>query len=121
MTHRRLTLVLAAALVLAPARAQAYPIAESLPTDHVRLTSGPGTLGILERVFVLPQGTHVLAPPAWDKLDLELHRLQDAETRLTAENTYMRNRVKGWTPGWKTLATTMLTSIATGIYIGRKL
>lgn len=96
--------------------------AEQLPTPHVRLTTGPGTLRTnAGRLFDLPVMTHVLAPPAWDKLDAEMKRLQDAETRLTAENKSLRAQAGGWRPGWRLIATTLVVGTALGAYGRSKL
>ena len=85
------------------------------------LKSGPGTLGILDKMYLLPQGTQILTPPARDKIDFKIKTLEESETRLRAENIYMKNRVKGWQPGGKTLLVSAITGIVTGIYIGYKL
>jgi hypothetical protein len=53
-------------------------------------------------------------------LDIEMKRLQDAETRLTAENTSLTASV-GWAPGWYTLAVTLAAGIALGWYAHDKL
>ena len=98
------------------------PEAAELPTPHVRLSSGPGTLRLSDgRLFNLPVMSHVLAPPAWDKLDVETKRLQDAETRLTAENKSLRAQAGGWRPGWRLIATTLLVGTALGAYGHSKL
>lgn len=63
----------------------------------------------------LPAGRFV-DEATWSDVDAEFRRLQDAETRLAAENKYMREKVGGWQPGWKTLAAALLTGVALGAY-----
>jgi hypothetical protein len=90
----------------------------------VVLKTGPGQLLVpsISRLFDLPVGTHVLEPPAWDKLDAETRRLQDAETRLTAENKSLRSQAgNGWRPGWKTLTTVFVVGTVLGAYGRSKL
>lgn len=43
----------------------------------------------------LPPGWYVVPPDKWSALDLEMRRLQDAETRLTAENESLRGSTGG--------------------------
>ena len=129
MTHadRKVATLLAAAIVLwsVPARGDDVPapapVAEVLPSENVRLSSGAGMLEIGTRHFVVPQFSRVIAPPAWDRLDAELRRLQDLEVRLTAENAHMKKATKGWQPGYKTLLLAGASALATGIYLGIKL
>jgi hypothetical protein len=68
----------------------------------------------------LPPG-YVLDEPSFSKLDIELKRLQDVETRLTAANASLVTATSGWTPGWWTLATVTLSSIAAGWYLHEKI
>lgn len=103
-----------------PARADAAP--EPLPSQRVRLTSGPGELLVpsIARTFALPVGTEVLLPSAASALDAEIRRLQELETRLVAENRSLRDSAKSWQPGWKTLLVTLATGISVGVYAGLK-
>lgn len=57
----------------------------------------------------------------WSAHDAEMHRLQDAETSLTAQNKSLRASASGWQPGWKTLAVTLATGIGVGFYLNSKL
>lgn len=68
----------------------------------------------------LPPG-YFLDEPAHDRLDTEMRRLQDAETRLGAENTSLRASTQGWQPGWYTVAGIIATSLAAGWYLHDKL
>lgn len=108
-------------LVLCAARAAADPAPTVPIPENVTITSPGAILDVAMKRFDVPRGTHILSPRKWVKLDTEVRRLQDAETRLTAENTYMRKRVEGWQPGWKTLTITALSAIATGVYLGHRL
>jgi hypothetical protein len=68
--------------------------------------------------LALPAGVYILEQPAWFALDAEFKRLQDAETRLDAENASLRASAAG--PGFGLRATLLLvtTAIAAGIAIG---
>lgn len=66
-------------------------------------------------------GADVRLPPGWfldegsyGTLDTEVKRLQDAETRLKAENGSLKKSADGWQPGWYTLG----VAVATGIVLG---
>lgn len=67
----------------------------------------------------LPPG-YYLDEPTWEKLDSEFRRLQDAETRLTAENKSMRTTTQSWQPGWKALTITLVVGFAGGVYLRGK-
>lgn len=117
--------VVAAALVLAPAVAHGdcenAPV-EPLPTPHVVLDSGPGVLDAPNgRSYFLPVGTHILDGLSWQKQDDEVRRLQELETRLTAENASLRETASGWQPGWKLMLATLVVGVAGGVYIHSKL
>lgn len=68
----------------------------------------------------LPPG-YFLDEPTHDKVDAEVRRLQDAETRLTAENQSMRKSLDGWQPGFYTLAIAAASAIVLGWYAHDKL
>lgn len=118
MSPRRLALVVALLTVTAPRDAGADPSpAEPMPTEHVRVTTGDAELHLLGgRVLVVPRLSHVLAPIAWDKLDAEVRRLQEAEVRLTAENESLRKTARSWQPGWKVVLGTLVAGAALGAY-----
>ncbi len=93
-----------------------------MPTPHLRLSTGFGTLlGPDGKSYLIPQGSHILDPDAWGKIDAELIRLQDQETRLTAENQSFRNSADEWRPGWVTIAAVLGGGLILGSYIGTKL
>ncbi len=79
------------------------PESEAIPDDSPPLhlnsrsrvvTEGGANLR-LPRGYFVPEGK-------WDALDLEVKRLQDQETRLSAENEALRD--SGGGPGWGTVA-----------------
>ena len=119
MIRRPLTTLVALAVLLAPSEGLSEPVA--LPRDHTTVPAPGGTLSILERVYVVPEGTHLLTPPAWDRLDVETRRLQTVEVRLTAENSHMRTRLQSWQPGWRLLCIAAVVGLGGGIYLGVKL
>lgn len=64
--------------------------------------------------------SYLLPMPDWDKLDAEVRRLQDAETRLKVENDSLRLSAERTTPPWGVIGT-FVVGIALGAYIGYKL
>lgn len=61
-----------------------------------RCTVGPVAVSLAPGRF-LPE-------PVWSRLDAEVRRLQDAETRLGAENASFRKQAAEAGPGWGTVA-----------------
>ncbi len=59
----------------------------------------------------LPPG-YYLAEPAWNQIDAELRRAQDAETRLAAENKVFRKYAASGDLGWR--GATLLATAAFG-------
>lgn len=57
----------------------------------------------------------------FDKLDIEVRRLQDAEHRLRAENTSLRASATSWQPGWLTMLVIATSSVALTLYVEHKL
>lgn len=97
--------VAACALLLLGTRAAADPGPTAEPvveTETLHLTGG-GTVDT-------PGGSHLILPPGyyvpepeWDTLDAEVRRLQDQETRLTAERDEALRIARdsgGGFPGW---------------------
>ncbi len=104
-----LTLLLLAGVAAADTAVDTAQIA----TLHMRspshvVTSGGSQLDLPAGYF-LPESTY-------DKLNTEVLRLQDVETRLTAENKTLRADVATWQPGFYVLATTFVVGLATGVY-----
>jgi hypothetical protein len=50
-----------------------------------------------------------------------MKRLQDAETRLRAENASLRKDAGGITFGWYTLGTALVLGLAGGYYVSTKI
>jgi hypothetical protein len=107
------------AVVSDPAPASAAPAAPSI--DHPLHILSPSSLTTDGgSVLRLPPG-QFLSDAQWSKLDLEMRRLQDAETRLTAENTSFRQSAAAWTPPWWLLAGAAVSGITLGWYAHDKL
>ena len=115
MTARRAALAIAVALVLtAPRLTSAEPAAPArvyLELPAPRTLCRPGDGGPVCRE--LPPG-RFLDAVSWAELDLKFRELENARTRLTAENGALRAAVEGWSPGWRTLA----IAVASGVAIG---
>ena len=95
--------------------------ADPLPSPHVRITNGEGELITYEgKHYVLPLGTHIFTYEMWEELDTEFRRLQDQETRLTAENKSLKKSADEWRPGWKIVVAGALLGLAAGVYVGMK-
>lgn len=83
------------------------------PREACTLTTTPSC--------VLLAPGYYLDESAWATRDAELKRLQDAETRLAAENQSLRGALDGWQPGWKTLVLTLASGLALGAYLDHAL
>lgn len=107
---RSLALVVALVVTLLAASATAGPLPPPIEvTEEVTLKADTG-----EELRV-PPGRY-LPEPTWHALDLEMRRLQDAETRLAAENQSLRSSLDEG-PGWGTWVTIGL-ALAAGIGVG---
>lgn len=73
-----------------------------------------GSEGDLAAGFYFDQAEH-------DRVEKEWHRLQDSETRLTAENASMKKTLAGWQPGWYVLAGALLGGVLLGWYLHSKI
>lgn len=96
---------------------------EAMPTRHILLRTGAGTLrGPNGRLYLIPQGSHVLNPNAWAENDADFLRLQESETRLAAENKSLRQSAGAWRPSWLVVMAIGLTAgFAGGMYVHSKL
>ncbi len=110
---RRFAISLAIVLTLGPCDVSGEPVNLRIKSSS-RLTTDAGT------DLRLPPG-YFLDDASRAKLDLEVKRLQEVETKLTAENRTMRRALSGWRPGWKTLTFAIGSALITGAYFGRKL
>ena len=115
----------AAALVLALASQAAADPAPSPPTApasteffHVLV---PWTLTTESGTTRKMPPAHIYTDPAWGRLDIEMKRLQNQETRLTAENKALKTDLEKWQPGWVTLISVAASAIALGWYAHDKL
>lgn len=102
-----------------PTECPPTPASVAMPTPHLRLTSGPGTLIAPSGLHItIPQYSHVLDGPSWDKLDAEVSRLQAAETSLTAENGSLKSSVESpWAwPGYKFVVAALVVGALGGAY-----
>jgi hypothetical protein len=105
---KRRTALAAALLVTLVARE-----AHGEPPLHIKT---PSTL-------VTDGGSKLRLPPGYfydegqrDMLDIELRRLQEQETRLTAENSSLRDSAGSWSPGWRFAAVAFTVGSAIGAY-----
>jgi hypothetical protein len=100
MTPRRLAVCIVVALMLLSDNVLADA---PLPNGHVTLKTGEGQLVAPNgTTYTLPVGSHILDGTTWEKLDVEVRRLQDKETRLDAENKSLKDSLQatpkmGWT------------------------
>ena len=101
---------------LAPVGAAADPVTLEEPVrKHVTV---PSELHVGPVVFRLPP-VYLMSEGVKDALDLEVRRLQDAETRLTAENKSLRDGAGRW--GTVALIVVSVLAVAGGYYAGDKL
>jgi hypothetical protein len=68
-------------------------IPAQLETGGVLTTPGGSTIE-------LPPDWWIVPPDRWDALDAELRRLQESETRLTAQNTSLRSSAADFDRKW---------------------
>lgn len=112
----KLAVAVAVAVYLSATRAAAEPVPAPTPDLtpwHIVSASTLTTEG--GSTEALPAGVVILRGEAWEKLDVEIRRLQDAETRLAAENVSLRESLTdGGGPGWATL-TAFVAGAALGI------
>ena len=89
----------------------------TVPT-HIHSSSSVTTDG--GSTLRLPPG-YFMDEPSWDNLNVQVKKLQDLDTNLTAQNQAMQSSLSGWSPGWRTLAVAVVTGVALGVYLDRKL
>ncbi len=110
------TVVVLCAVLGTAARAACDPA----PTPIVAHTNTDGHLVTDGGTDLRIPPSYIVDVPTWKRLDAEMRRLQDAETRLTAENASLARSASGWQPGWKTLAGAIVAGAALGFYLGRR-
>lgn len=119
MKNRRVAFLIGLMIMLTSGRLLADDEVKPLPSPHVKLTTGDGTLVAPDgQKYFLPLGTHILDGTSWQKLDDETHRLQDQETRLKTENESLKKSMNSWwEPGWGTVVVLTGLAIATGTVV----
>lgn len=114
MRNRKLATTIIALIVFqaSPTKADALGVG----VKHIQ-TLGPRKLCKLDepQTCLIVQPGRFIDDAAWNELDTEIRRLQDAETRLSTENKFMHEKTKGWRPGWRTLLVTLATGFAGGV------
>lgn len=97
MSPRKLCITLIVLFTLVSTRVLADPLPSHtrITTDGVEVVTPNG------KRYPLPVGSHILDGTSFEKLDLEMKRLQDAETRYTAENKSLKDSLQaspqiGW-------------------------
>ncbi len=117
-TRRRVAALVFAVALIAPARAIAD---DACGTPCVLHVSTPSTLNVSGSgvTITLPPG-YFQDEPTRSRVDLEVRRLQDAETRLTVENHVLRAEASKWSWGWKAAAVTLAAGLAAGFYAGHR-
>lgn len=114
-------LVIAFIILTAP-RVLAEPAPEPIPmpTTHLFLRTGDGVLrGPDGKDYLIPQESRILTKERWSELDVEMMRLTEAETRLTAENKSLRKSADSF--NWLPVAIGAGVGIVLGAYVGTKL
>jgi hypothetical protein len=101
----------ALAVMLVATRAAAEPEAPIHLTVPTTVSDGAGN------ELKLAPG-YFLTEDAWDALDLEVHRLQERETRLAAENESLRDSSSG--PSWWWIVSGVAAGAALGFWAGNR-
>lgn len=115
MKHRAGLVV--AFMVLAASRVAAEPTNPCTPSEpcHLRMREDTTLTKDNGEQYRLPPG-HYYDDPTWEMLDDELKRLQNQETRLTAENESLKKSFEEtWKPGWATIFAALLVGAGGGI------
>lgn len=117
MRHR-VKYAVALAVLLASSEADADatappPVILRLPAPRTlcRPSDLEGTAAICREV---PPGRYY-DEASWTKIDAELRRLQEVETRITAENASLRESAQGWQPGWRVLGIALASGFVGGL------
>ena len=108
-------IILVIALLLA-SLGHADPLCDSTCLHHkkpAKLTTESGN------VFDLPPG-YTIPEEKYNSLDAELKRLQDTETRLTAENTSLRKSARS-SVGWVGVVSAIGLGLTVGVLVGKAL
>lgn len=108
MRHPLLIVAVVLVLTLVAASAAAEPLRLTVSTT---VSDGAGNERRLPPGYFLEDGT-------WSALDAELRRLQEAETRLAAENQSLRKSA-GAPPRWWWVVVGVATGATAGFAVGR--
>lgn len=108
----RVGMAAALAVYLLATRAAADPA----PSVRLRMRDDSTLTLKSGRVLELPPGRFI-EEVEFMRMEIEFKRLQDAETRLTAERDSLQKTTEGWRPGWVTLSLTLATGLAVGVYL----
>lgn len=106
-------IILAAIILVATSRAAADPVHLHMRTPSTLTTESGNTRQ-------LPPG-YFLDEETYGKLDTEVRRLQEQETRLVAENRSLRKTLSSWRPGWVVVMSAVVGGVALGVYAHSKL
>jgi hypothetical protein len=118
--RRLIAITCAAMLAGPPAAADPAPPPPAPSFEHLNSPRQACRVADPASCVVLAPG-YYLDEAAWAKREAELKRLQDAETRLSAENKSLRGTVATWQPGWMTLVVAIAVGAASGVYVRSKL
>ena len=109
----RARVLIAAIVIVATSRAAAEPVHLHMRTPSTVTTEGGNTRQ-------LPPG-YFLDEDSYTKLDAEMRRLQEQETRLGAENRSLRGTLSSWQPGWIVVTVAIASGVALGWYVNSQL
>ncbi len=107
----RITVIVATVLFLL-SDAAADPVRIDVPTrikSAATITTDHGSVARLNA------GGWLIPGPEWHRIDLEIRRLQTAETRLTAENKSLRNSLDDTSSVWKWIVGAAVLGFAGGV------
>lgn len=115
MSAKRVAAIVLLLVLSGAARVAAEPLPACTASDpcHLRMRD-PSTLTTSDgNQYALPPG-HFYDEGTNKALDDEMKRLQDQETRLTAENKSLTASMNTWTPGWFTVTLAILVGVGAG-------
>lgn len=111
-----LGLAAACAVLLLASQAAAEPVLPGeAPAQTYYRVRKPSTLHTLGGLVVPLPPVYILGEPEWERLDAEVRRLQDAETRLEAENTSLRETARALSFPWRGAVVGGLLGLVVGI------
>ncbi len=117
MSQRRSICALVIVLLLGMTRkVAAEPVNPCTPSEpcHLRMREDTTLTKDNGQQYRLPPG-RFFDEPTFQELDTELKRLQNQETRLSAENKSLMESLDTWRPGWLAITTAVLVGIGGGV------